>query len=163
VRYEDGPTAEAEVLIDAPAMRVWALVTDIDLPSRFSSEFQGADWIDDGPALGARFVGRNEHRAMGGWQTTCTVTELEPQRTFGWAVEDPAHPAATWRFELEERPDGVRLAQRVRIGPGPSGLSMVILGMPEKEERIVARRLEEFERNMRSTLEGIKALAEAGP
>ena len=33
--------------------------------------------------------------------------------------------------------------------------------MPEKEERIIARRLEEFERNMQATLEGIKQLAEA--
>jgi hypothetical protein len=32
--------------------------------------------------------------------------------------------------------------------------------MPDKEERIVARRLEEHERNMRATLDGIKALAE---
>jgi hypothetical protein len=33
--------------------------------------------------------------------------------------------------------------------------------MPDKEERIVARRLEEFERNMRATLDGIKQLAES--
>jgi len=33
--------------------------------------------------------------------------------------------------------------------------------MPDKEERIIARRLEEFERNMQATLEGIKQLAEA--
>jgi hypothetical protein len=33
--------------------------------------------------------------------------------------------------------------------------------MPEKEDRIIARRLEEFERNMHATVEGIKQLAEA--
>ena len=33
--------------------------------------------------------------------------------------------------------------------------------MPEKEERIIARRLAEFEANMRATLDGIKRLAEA--
>jgi hypothetical protein len=32
--------------------------------------------------------------------------------------------------------------------------------MPEKEERIVARRLEEHRANMQVTVEGIKALAE---
>jgi len=32
--------------------------------------------------------------------------------------------------------------------------------MPDKEERIVARRLEEHRANMQLTLEGIKALAE---
>jgi hypothetical protein len=40
-------------------------------------------------------------------------------------------------------------------------LSIAITAMPDKEERIVARRLEEFATNMRATLEGIKRLAEA--
>jgi hypothetical protein len=34
--------------------------------------------------------------------------------------------------------------------------------MPEKEERIVARRLDEFRANMTSVLEGIRVLAETG-
>ena len=50
MRYEEGPTAKAEVVIDAPLARVWELVTDINLPARFSDEFRGATWIDDGPA-----------------------------------------------------------------------------------------------------------------
>jgi hypothetical protein len=33
--------------------------------------------------------------------------------------------------------------------------------MPEKEERIIARRLAEYETNMRATVDGIKGLAEA--
>ena len=47
------------------------------------------------------------------------------------------------------------------MGPAPSGLTIAITAMPEKEERIVARRLAEYEANMRATLEGIKHLAEA--
>jgi hypothetical protein len=35
--------------------------------------------------------------------------------------------------------------------------------MPDKEERIVARRLAEHEANMRRCVEGIKSLAEGGP
>jgi hypothetical protein len=48
----------------------------------------------------------------------------------------------------------------MRIGPAPSGLSIAIEAMPDKEERIIERRLEEHARNMRATLDGIKALAE---
>ena len=44
MRYEDGPTAQVEILIDAPIEEVWQLVTDIDLPARFSNEFAGAAW-----------------------------------------------------------------------------------------------------------------------
>jgi hypothetical protein len=46
------------------------------------------------------------------------------------------------------------------MGPGPSGLTPAIEKMPDKEERIIARRLEEWQANMAATLSGIKGLAE---
>ena len=163
MRYAEGPTAEVEVLVEAPPDRVWALVTDIALPARFSQELLGAEWLDEGPALGARFVGRSRHEALGAWETTSWVNRYEPPRAFGWAVSDPDQPSATWWFELEEEEGGVRLRQCARMGPAPSGLSIAIAAMPDKEERIVARRLQEFERNMLATLEGMKQLAESRP
>ena len=162
MRYDEGPTAHAEVLIDATLDRVWELVTDINLPAQFSNEFRGATWIDAGPAAGARFVGRNWHKATGEWETVSIVNRFEPMRAFGWCVTDADEPSSTWWFELAEESQGVRLRQGARMGPAPSGLSIAITEMPEKEERIVARRLEEFEANMRATLEGIKRLAEQG-
>ena len=162
MKYADGPTTEVHVLIDAPVERVWELVTDIDLPARFSTELLGATWLDDPHRVGARFVGRNRHAASGEWETTSFVDRFEPMRAFGWRVTDPDHPSASWWFELEEEPGGVRLRQGTRMGPAPSGLTPAITAMPEKEERIVARRLEEHGRNMQATVEGIKLLAEAG-
>jgi hypothetical protein len=47
------------------------------------------------------------------------------------------------------------------MGPAPSGLSAAIDARPDREERIVARRLEEWQRNMTATVQGIKALAES--
>jgi len=160
VKYADSPTVVVDVLVHAPIERVWALVTDIDLPAQFSSEFLGATWLDAGPCLSARFTGRNHHPSIGDWETTSTVSRYEPNRVFGWDVTDPDNPSASWWFELEQEADGVRLRQGTRMGPAPSGLSVAITAMPDKEERIVARRLEELERNMRATIEGIKQLAE---
>jgi hypothetical protein len=160
MRYSDGPWAEVEELVAAPIDRVWSLVCDIDLPARFSSEFEGATWLDPGPALGARFAGRNRHPAIGSWETTCWVTRYDPPLAFAWAVADPEHPAATWWYTLEELEGVVRLRQGGRMGPAPSGLTAAITARPELEERIVARRLEEWERNLRATVTGIKALAE---
>ena len=164
-RYADTPTVEVETEVDAPPSALWPLVTDIDLPARFSTEFRGADWEDTaGPTLGARFRGRSEHPATGGWETTCTVVSFEPERSFGWVVGDPELPSAEWRFELEPTADDSRttLRQWARLGPGPSGLTPAIEARPDKEERIVERRLEEWRTNMRATVEGIKALAEEG-
>jgi uncharacterized protein YndB with AHSA1/START domain len=166
VRYADGPSVEVEVVVHAPIERVWALVADLDLPARYSSEFRGATWLDE-PGLGARFVGRNEHPALGSWETTSWVTRYEPPHAFAWSVSDRDEPSATWWFELEEV-DGVdggprvRLRQGGRMGPAPSGLSIAIAAKPDNEERIVAPPLEEWRTNLLATLDGVKALAERG-
>jgi hypothetical protein len=162
-RYSDRPTVEVRTWIDARPAQVWALVADIGLMPAMSSELQSAQWLDGatGPALGARFIGRSKHAAMGEWATTSHVVELEPARVFGWAVEDPASPAALWRFRLEPRDGGTELSEWVQMGPGRSGLSLAIDQMPDKEQKIVFVRMREFERNMTATLEEIKKRAEA--
>jgi hypothetical protein len=159
----DCPTAEVSVLIGAPPQAVWPLVSDIQIPARFSSEFRGAEWIDGatGPALGARFRGRNYHPARGEWETTSTICEYQPERKLGWSVGSQQFPAARWRFILEPETRGTRLIQWVQIGPGPSGISFVIESMPDKESRILRRRLAEHQANMQATIAGIKAIAES--
>jgi nitroreductase/uncharacterized protein YndB with AHSA1/START domain len=160
----DGHGVTVEVDIDAPVEEVWALVTDIDLPARFSEEFQGARWDDgaDGPGLGATFTGTNRHDAIGEWQTTAHVVGYEPNRLFAWNIGDPVEAGAQWRFQLEPIAGATRLRFHMAIGPGPSGISGAIDAMPDKEARILARRQDEHRANMTATLEGIKALAEAG-
>jgi hypothetical protein len=162
LRYADGPTVEVEVLVDAPPDALWPLVSDIALPLRFSAELQAVEWSGGatGPAQGATFRGRNHHPAVGEWETTSTITEYEPGAVFGWAVGDPDHPSATWRFTLRPEGDGTRLTQWMRMGPARSGINPAIDAMPDKEHRILERRLAEHRVNMTATLEGIKALAE---
>ena len=165
LRYSDCPSTQAEVLIAAPAAVVWALVCDIQLPARFSSEFNGGEWLDgaSSPAPGAQFTGRNHHPAIGNWETTSTICEFQPEQVLGWAVGDPDQPSALWRFTLVADADGTgtRLTQWMQIGPGPSGISAAIEAMPDKESRILQRRLGEHSANMAATLAGIKEVAEA--
>jgi uncharacterized protein YndB with AHSA1/START domain len=163
LRYVDGPTTEAGIDIAAPPERVWALVTDLHLPARFSTEFRGAELLDaDVPAVGVRFVGRNHHPAIGSWETTSTITSFQPPKVFGYDVDgSDGRPSASWRFSLEATSFGTRLTQWMRIGPGRSGISPAIDAMPEKESKILHRRLGEHRANMEATLVGIKALAEA--
>jgi Polyketide cyclase / dehydrase and lipid transport len=163
LRLSDCPTAEASVVVIAAPGAVWPLVSDIQLPARFSSEFQGGEWLGGatGPALGARFSGRNYHPARGEWESESTICEYEPERRLGWSVGDPERPAARWRFVLEPEATGTRLVQWVQLGPGPSGISDLIEAMPDKESRILRRRLAEHRANMEATIAGIKALAES--
>lgn len=164
VKYADSPSAHVDVDIDAPTDAVWPLLCDINLPGSFSTEFQRAEWIDDGPALGATFRGYNRHDAVGEWNVVCTVTALETERAFEWTIGDVDFKVARWRFDLEPAGDGSTLRFSAEMGPAPSGLTPVIERMPDREEEIIGRRLSDWSDNMRRTIEGIKALAESsGP
>lgn len=162
LRYADGPTTEASTTIAATPAAVWSLVSDIQLPARFSTEFQGADWLDGvtGAAAGNRFVGRNAHPATGSWETTAVITEFEPDHRFGYVIGEPAHPSSAWRFTIEPAGEGITLTHWMRMGPASSGINYAIEAMPDKEHRILERRLAEHRSNMEATLAGIKALAE---
>ncbi len=162
VKYADGPTTSVEVHIAAPPSVVWPLLSDINAPAAFSHEFQGADWLDgDGPALGATFRGRNQHKVVGEWSAVCTVTALEEERVFEWTVGDVEFRAALWRFDLEPDGDGSRLRFTSSIGPAPSGLTPAIERMPDREEDIISKRMGEHNANMQRTVDGYKQLAEA--
>jgi nitroreductase len=162
-RLADGPGTVVEVDIDAPVTEVWGSVIDIDLPSRFSEEFLGADWADgvDGPEVGARFVGRNTHPAIGEWEVPCFVTHYDVGRTFGWCTSDPEHPGARWRFDLSSIAGATRLRLSVALGPGPSGITAAIDAMPDREPRILFRRIDEHRSNMQRVVDGIAQLVEA--
>ncbi len=165
LRFEDGVGLVVEADIHARPSVVWRLVTDINLPARFSWELQSAEWQSDGPALGATFLGRNNHWAVDDTQVPCFVDAYEENRAFGWRTSDPEAPGARWRFDLEHLQSGIdtRLRFSVTIGPGFSGVSAAIARTPDLEARILRRRVREFRENMQSTVEGIKQLAEADP
>jgi hypothetical protein len=162
VKYSESPTVEVSVEVETTAEQLWALVTDVDLPARFSEEYQGGEWLDGAePAVGSRFRGRNQHPAAGEWTTESTVVGCEEGRLFSWAVGDPSRPAATWRFELEPAGDRTRLRMWAEMGPGPSGLTPIIEAHPDREDDIVERRLDEWRTNMLATVAGLKQLAES--
>ena len=165
VTFGDGPGTYVEVVVDAPAARVWELVTDIALPARFSEELQSAEWEVDasgntGPAPGAVFIGHNTYPAIGEWSTRNHVVEYEAERTFAWATIDPEQSSARWRWDLDEHDGATTLRFSARLGPGPSGTTMAIDAMPDKEAKIIHRRIGEVNANLQRTIDGVRAIAE---
>lgn len=164
MRHADRPTVEEHVDIAVPPERVWPYASDIAVSVGVSDELLAVEWSSgngDEPLVGRTFVGTNANEYFGKWQTTATVLECDEPRVFGWAVGDPDEPNTTWRFTLDPIDIGTRLCQWVQLGTGPSGLSIAIARMPDKEERIVARRLEQFRASLRTNLETIKQRAES--
>jgi hypothetical protein len=165
MRYRDQPTVQVEERVVGDPAAIWDLVTDIHLPARFSGELQSVEWLGDatGVAVGNQFQGHNENPALGAWSTVCTVVEVEPGTRWTWTVNDGEHLMATWGFEVDPGRGAVTVRQWARMGPDPSGLSIAIEAMPDKEGRIVSRRLDEWRANMAANLAGIKALVEGDP
>ena len=162
MRYRDQPTIEVTQRVLCDVATAWAHVTDITLSARCSAELQTVEWVDgaDRVSVGARFRGRNRHDAFGEWEAVCEVVEVEDQRRWVWNVIGPDGVGATWGFEVEPASDGALVRQWARMGPGPSGLSVEIAAQPDKEARIVARRLSEWQQNMQANLEWIRSQAE---
>jgi uncharacterized protein YndB with AHSA1/START domain len=156
------PEAAVGLDIAAPPQRVWQFVTDVTLMPVWSTELLTVQWAEgfDGPALGAKFAGRNRHPAVGEWTTISQIVVFDPPRRFGWAVGNPENPAATWTFDLQPTAGGTRLDYLARIGPGRSGVTMLIDREPHRAAEIVGNRLDNFRAGMRATLEGIRESAE---
>ena len=162
MRYRDQPTIEVTQRIRCDVATLWKHVTDITLPAKCSTELQSVEWLDgaDSVKVGARFRGRSQHDAFGDWETVCEVVEVEDQRRWVWNVIGPDGVGATWGFEVEPTSDGALIRQWGRMGPGPSGLTPGIAAQPDKEARIVARRLSEWQQNMQANLEWIRSQVE---
>ena len=155
----DDERVEVETVVAAPVDRVWALVTDVDLPARFSLEFEGGEWVDE-PGPGATFAGHNRIGDMA-WSTTCTVVDFRRGEAFTWVVGSLDEPVATWGYTLDERNGTVVLGMHATLGPGPSPPRVAAAADPEHAEEIIARRLRHWTKNMTATVEGVKALAES--
>ncbi|MCW2558210.1 MAG: translation initiation factor 3 [Mycobacterium sp.] len=162
MRYRDQPTIEVTQRVRCDVATLWRHVTDITLPARCSSELETVEWLDGsaGVEVGARFCGRSKHDAFGNWETVCEVIEVEDQRRWVWNVIGIDGIGATWGFEVEPTSDGALVRQWGRMGPGPSGLTPAIVAQPDKEARIVARRLSEWQQSMQANLEWIRSQVE---
>jgi hypothetical protein len=173
MRYSDGPSTEREVFVAAEPARVWAVLSDIEEMSKGSPELMRTEWLDGatGPAVGARYVGHNEHPLAGKGRTLAHITEFEPERLLTWAVLDvdgrfgePAEALdrrmATWSFSLTPVDGGTLIRQSATIGPGPSGVTAVIARMPDKEKAVIDYRLREIGAGMEATLRAVKETVE---
>ncbi len=121
------PSATATVQINAQPDVVYALITDLPALAELAEENVGMRWRKgDAARPGAVFTGHNRngwHR----WSTTCTVTDAEPGRTFGFDVRSGIIPVARWVYQITPADGGCRVTEstwdrRPRWSLGLTGL-----------------------------------------
>jgi hypothetical protein len=101
-----GGDVQVTAHIDAPALVVYSMISDVTRMGLWSPETTGCRWLNgaSGPAVGNRFKGSNK-AGWRRWSTTCTVTAAERGRRFAFDVSLSRYPIARWGYEIEA--DGV--------------------------------------------------------
>jgi hypothetical protein len=148
--------ASVTVAMDAPAQKVWHVVADIRNTGRFSPETFEAEWLGGatGPALGATFRGHVKRNEIGPiYWTTCRVTACEPGSEFGFEVLIGDRPVNNWHYRFTPAGDGTEVTESFRMNEGLMTTVFGLFGGQLRTRRNV--------RDMRKTLERIKAVVEA--
>ena len=145
---------EVAVKINAPAEKVYDLITDVTQMGRWSPECTGGKWLDGatGPAVGATFKGTNRH-GLARWSTRCTVTKADPGKAFEWEVKESG---MRWGYRFEPADGGTLVTEyRDQRSDTPFYVKLV-----QKSGLIGRNREEMLVDGMRQTLERVKAAAE---
>lgn len=150
------PTVTANVQVSAAPEVVYALLTDLAALAELAEETTTMQWRKgDAARPGAVFSGTNRNGSKG-WSTTCTVTDAEPGRVFGFDVRASVIPVAHWRYEITAAGAGCQVTESTwdRRPRWIRGITKLTTG--------VADRTAANAEHIRLTLERLKQRAEAG-
>jgi hypothetical protein len=148
--------ASVTVAMDAPPEQIWELVADVRNTGKFSPEVMVAEWLDSAtePALGATFRGHVKRNEIGPvYWTTCRVTACEPGREFGFEVLVGDRAVNNWHYRFTPTQGGTDVTESFRMNEGLFTTLFGLFGGQLRRRRNV--------RDMRKTLERIKAVVEA--
>jgi uncharacterized protein YndB with AHSA1/START domain len=95
-------SVEVHIDIAAAPSTLYSMVGDVTRMGEWSPESVGCEWIGgaSGPAVGARFKGKNQlgrHR----WSTVNEVVEAEPGKVFAFRTSSMGLKVAEWRYRFD--------------------------------------------------------------
>jgi uncharacterized protein YndB with AHSA1/START domain len=146
------PLIQAQIAIDAPVAKVWALISDFRRMPEWSPQCR---WMKPlGPLRpGTRTLNLNRRNRMV-WITTCTVVEVVPEKKLAFRV-NTNH--TIWSYELEPDGQGTRVIESRHAENGVTAISNLsinaLLGGTSSFER-------ELLDGMNTSLAKIKSAAE---
>ena len=147
------PLLQAQIDINAPVSKVWALVSDLSRMPQWSPQCRLMKAF--GPVRqGARTINVNRRNRMF-WPTTSVVTEVIPEKKLAFRVNQNN---TIWSYELEPTDIGTRLVETRHAENGTTAFSNMSInallgGVPSFERELVD--------GMNATLSRIKAAAES--
>jgi uncharacterized protein YndB with AHSA1/START domain len=148
------PLLQAQIDIDAPVSKVWALISDLQRMPEWSPQCR---WMKPFGSLrpGTRTLNFNRRFRLF-WPTTCTVVEVIPDKKLAFRVNTNR---TIWSYELEPAGQGTRVIESRHAENGVTAFSSLsvnaLLGGTSNFER-------ELVEGMNASLASIKAVAEKG-
>lgn len=154
------PNEHADVTVSrevaAPPAAVWELLADLTRMPEWSPENDRVEWTGGatGPALGARFKGRNHH-GKHSWSSAGRITAFEPERRLAFAIAAGPLPVSEWGYVLEPTDGGTLVTESWtdRRNGLVKVVSKLVSGVEDRAEHNRA--------GMGQTLEQLAAAAEA--
>lgn len=146
------PLLQAQIDINAPVGKVWALVSDLRRMPEWSPQCRLMKTL--GPLRpGARTVNLNRRKFMF-WPTTARITEVIPEQKLAFRVDANN---TVWAYELEPTETGTKLTESRHAENGTTAVSNALVnaffgGVPSFEDELVD--------GMNASLARIKAAAE---
>jgi hypothetical protein len=142
--------------INAAPERIYELVSDLPRMGEWSPENTGGKWVKGatGPSVGARFRGTNR-KGIARWSTTCTIVEATPGKAVAWDVTAGPMKVARWGYTIEQTADGCEVTETWEDHRAPWAKTVTGIALSVKDRSV------HNEANMRTTLERLKAAAEA--
>ncbi|MDX6198929.1 MAG: hypothetical protein QOJ79_2080 [Actinomycetota bacterium] len=98
--------------IDAPAERVFGLVSDLPGMGELSPENTGGRWLGGAQeaAAGVRFRGSNRN-GWRRWSTLVRVVACDPPTRFSFDVDSIGLAVSRWTYEVAPRPEGCTVTE----------------------------------------------------
>lgn len=149
------PLIEETIDVDAPTVKVWALVSDLPRMASWSPQVVKTI-VRGGPVqLGTRTLNINR-RGLLVWPTRAKVVRFEPHSEIALRIKDNY---TIWSFTLESSESGgTRITQR---RAAPDGISKVSIRLVNAALGGQQQFTDELRAGMQQTLSRIKAEAEA--
>jgi hypothetical protein len=147
---------EVSLHMEAPAEKVWVLVSDVTRIGEFSPETFEARWSrgSTGPEVGAFFKGHVKRNGIGPtYWSPCRVTACVPNEVFEFSVGNDDVTLNNWGFRLEPSGSGTTVTEYFRIEPN--------LAMRAYWTVFGPLRGRTNRKGMRTTLERMKAVVES--
>jgi uncharacterized protein YndB with AHSA1/START domain len=149
--------ASVSTRVEAPAPKVFALVSDLTRMGEWSPECVGVEWKGGATAAvpGAKFKGHNKRGARR-WSTTGTIVSVKPGQEFAFDVATVFNlPVARWTYRVDPVGDDACTLTETwtdRRGGLVNLLGMLATGVKDRKSHNTD--------GMKETLARIKAAAE---